>query len=122
MNNNNDDVQDLIIQLRSLQLRQTDLIGRLERARRRESRANATSENAVLSTYETREETRRSSVDNDETTHGFALGDRVRITNPSRFQSNRGTVVKIGPKRITVETRSGSKILRAPKNLIIDHE
>jgi hypothetical protein len=46
----------------------------------------------------------------------------VRIKNPNRFQTDRGMITNIGAKRITVQTRSGTKILRAPKNLTIDDE
>jgi hypothetical protein len=105
MNNDNDEVQELIRQLKSLQLQQTVLLTRLERARNTEARRD------------TADDTR---VDVNETTREFAIGDRVRIKNPNRFQADRGTITKIGASRITVQTRSGAKITRAPKNLIID--
>jgi hypothetical protein len=50
----------------------------------------------------------------------FVIGDKVRIKNPTRFQANRGVMTKIGSSRITVQTKSGNKILRAPKNLILE--
>jgi small-conductance mechanosensitive channel len=52
-------------------------------------------------------------------TREFAIGDRVQIKNPGRYQASGGTIAKIGANRITVRTASGSKILRAPKNLLL---
>jgi transcription antitermination factor NusG len=109
MTNDNDDIQDLITQLKDLQLQQAELIVRLERARGRESRATAGTA-ARAGDSEPRE------------TRELAIGDRVRIKNPGPFQANRGVIIKIGTSRITVRTRSGSKIIRAPKNLTTDDE
>jgi hypothetical protein len=50
----------------------------------------------------------------------FAIGDKVRTKNPTRFQADQGVITKIGPNRVTVHTKVGSKILRAPKNLILE--
>jgi hypothetical protein len=51
-------------------------------------------------------------------TEGIRDRDRVRIRSPAGYQANRGTIIRIGTSRITVETRNGSKIVRAPHNLI----
>jgi hypothetical protein len=107
-NEDNDEVQELIGQLKSLQLQQTKIVARLEIARRKEARAS-TEEVTPL---------RRVSVDEN---RKLAIGDKVRIKNPSPFQSNRGTVIKIGDSRVMVLTKSG-KITRAPKNLTIEDE
>jgi hypothetical protein len=97
----NDEVQDLIKQLKNLQLQQTELLVRLERARGDEVRAGV--------------------YDEEESgTRKFAIGDKVRIKNPTRFQADQGVITKIGPNRVTVHTKTGSKILRAPKNLILE--
>jgi hypothetical protein len=101
----NDNVQDLIAQLNRLQVQQTTLLVRLGRATDNEfgHEANGTreSEHEVNGTRE------------------FSVGDKVLIKNPNPFQANKGTITKIGKKRITVTTASGSKILRAPKNLAL---
>jgi hypothetical protein len=98
MRNDTDEVQDLIRQLKSLQLQQTDLLSRLERARENEAGTN---------TSETRE---------------FAVGDEVSIKNPAPFQANQGIITKIGRSRISVLTGSGRTIQRAPKNLVLQDE
>jgi hypothetical protein len=48
----------------------------------------------------------------------FQIGDSVRIVNPRPFQSKKGTIVRIGTNRITIQSGNGSKIIRAPSNLI----
>jgi hypothetical protein len=102
MNNDKDEVQDLIEQLKNLQLQQTELLARLERARINEARRTGIQDKEESSTRE------------------FAIGDKVRIKNPTRFQADQGVITKIGPSGITVHTETGSKILRAPKNLILE--
>jgi hypothetical protein len=102
----NDDIQDLILQLRRIHIQQADFLVRLERAREIEARAGIDNET-------------KTNVDEP---REFIIGDRVQIKNPNRFQADCGTITKIGDKRITVQTRSGTKILRAPKNLIFEDE
>jgi hypothetical protein len=92
------EIQDIVNQLERLQIQQSDLLQRLGRLS--ESEDNAT----PLPT----------------TAREFVVGDRVRIRNPGRLQPVRGTVTKIGRVRITVEARNGTKIVRAPKNLILE--
>ena len=99
------EVQDLITELSRLQLQQTEVIARLERLTETKHRQTRT----VSPPRPTP----------PETTREFAIGDRVRITNPRPFQATTGTVRKIGTNRITVRTASGSNITRAPKNLIL---
>jgi transcription antitermination factor NusG len=106
MNIDNDEIENLIRQLQELQLQQTELLARLERASHNQARAN-------------RNETRSARADE---VQAFTIGDTVRIKNPSRFQSNAGSITKIGTNRITVRTKSGKLILRAPKNLIKEDE
>jgi hypothetical protein len=115
MNNDNEnEIESIIIQLKSLQLQQTELLVRLERARSTETGTGAADSGTRTSAIET-----RGSIAQPK---DFGIGDRVRIKNPNRFQTDRGTITNIGAKRITVQTRSGTKILRAPKNLTIDDE
>jgi hypothetical protein len=97
----NDEVQDLIRQLKNLQLQQTELLVRLERARGDEARAGVYGEE-------------------ESGTRKFAIGNKVRIKNPTPFQADQGVITMIGPNRVTVHTKTGSKILRAPKNLILE--
>ena len=99
MNNSNDKIKGLIKQLKILQLQQTELLVRLEKARGREAKTGLHKEEEASTTK-------------------FAFGDKVRIKNPTLFQANQGKITKIGSSRITVKTKSGTKILRAPKNLI----
>jgi hypothetical protein len=91
----NDDIQDLIAQIERLQVQQTELLVRLRSATDNEDSGHAPFEN------DTEEDSRTTFI----------------INNPNLFQANRGTVTKIGTKRITVTSPSGQKILRAPKNL-----
>ena len=95
----NGNIQDLVTQLNLLQLSQTELLVLLEQAVHSKVSAAGTQPQ----TDEERE---------------FSLGNQVLIKNPNPFQTNKGTVTKIGAKRIAVTTTSGTKILQAPKNLI----
>ena len=97
----NDRVQELIAQLNQLQIQQTALLVRLDSAIGNET---ALSGDFGQETQEPR---------------GFAIGDNVTIKNPNPFQSNEGTITKLGKRRVTVTTPTGKKILRAPKNLTI---
>ena len=107
MNSDSDGVQDIIRQLKGLQLKQTELLARLElaRSKEQEERTVTVVNNKVTS--------------NVNETRPLAIGDKVRIINPSPFQVNKGVVIKIGTSRVTVLTESGTKILRAAKNLVI---
>ena len=107
MNSDSDGVQDIIRQLKGLQLKQTELLARLELARSKEQEEAVTVVNNKVT----------SSVSE---TRPLAIGDKVRIKNPSPFQANEGVIIKIGTSRVTVLTGSGTKILRATKNLVIN--
>jgi hypothetical protein len=91
----NDDVQDIVSQLRNLQLQQATLISRLERL----------SESGTAAHTDTARE--------------FAIGDWVKINNPGLFKATKGKIVRIGATRITVESTGGKKIVRSPKNLTL---
>jgi hypothetical protein len=94
------DIQDIIARLQRLQLEQSELLLRLARATGERDRNNTTGN--VVPSDPVRE---------------FAIGNRVRIKNPGRFQASSGIITRIGTTRITVEPRNGTKIVRAPKNL-----
>ena len=108
------EVQEIIQRLKALQLQQAELIVRLEEARERENKKGVDVQitvDQVTDTPATVIETRE-----------IAIGDRVKIRNPNPFQQDNGTVIKVGKSRITVQTKTGGKILRAAKNLSICHE
>jgi hypothetical protein len=124
----NDEVQDLISQLNRLQLQQTELFARLEKAI---GDKDAQTRGVGKEDAQTREvaheieveQTREFAIAHEVAqTREFAIGDRVIIKNPNLFQTDRGKITKIGNKRITLTTQSGSKILRAPKNLVLQQE
>jgi hypothetical protein len=124
----NDEVQDLISQLNRLQLQQTELFARLEKAigdkdaqTRRVGKEDAQT-GEVANKVEVAQ-TREFVVAHEVAQTGdFAVGDRVIVKNPNPFQADRGKITKIGNKRITLTTQSGRKILRAPKNLVLQQE
>jgi hypothetical protein len=96
-----EDVRDIITQLRALQLQQTELISRLER-----SSTSGVNNNTPTN------------LNPGTTVREFALGDQVRILNPRILQARKGRVVKIGETRITIQASNGTTIVRAPKNII----
>lgn len=98
-----DEVADIIEQLQALQVRESELLGRLEEATTGERGRNG--ESAAPNRPAGR----------------FIIGDRVIIRNPRPFQPKRGTIVKVGA-RITVLASNGTKVVRAPSNLIRDDE
>jgi hypothetical protein len=90
------EVKEITTQLQRLQLQQDSLISRLERLSE-----SGTSEHKG-------------------TTREFVIGDKVKISNPGLFQITKGKIVKIGKTRITVQGSNGKKVVRAPKNLILE--
>jgi hypothetical protein len=92
---NNSEFEEIVSQLKELQIRESVLLQRLERVIEENSLVART--NAI---------------------RGFAIGDLVEIKNPRPLQAKRGTVTKIGANRITVTTtRNGYTIIRSPANL-----
>ena len=86
----NEDIEDIVTQLKELNIKQASLLTRLERAKNKQ-----------------REEE-----------NGFRIGDCVRIINPRQLQQRTGTITKIGINRITVKPDNGNTVVRAPKNLV----
>ena len=97
MNNVQDEIKDIVVQLQGLQIRETELLKRLERLN----------------------ETVNNTTELPNTTE-FKIGNLVQIRNPKPFQIKKGIIIKIGTgtNRITVQSKNGSKIVRAPSNLI----
>jgi hypothetical protein len=102
---NRQDITDLVNQLQRLQLQQSELLQRL-----------------TLASEENNNNTARAAQPTTNTPREFIVGDRVRITNPNRFQTRIGIcrVTKIGPSQITVLAANGTKIHRAAKNLVLE--
>jgi dsDNA-specific endonuclease/ATPase MutS2 len=96
---NDGEIQDIVNQLKGLQLQQAALISRLGRL----------SDSERQDTPPTPPQAARE----------FAIGDKVRIINPRILQENRGKITRIG-LRITVLTPKGNSIVRAPKNLVLE--
>jgi hypothetical protein len=105
----NDEVQGLIEELKQLNVQQSEVLTRLEKAREKEEKKEV-GQTATAQVDQTKEELTHEIRD-------FAVGQEVRIKNPNFLQTDRGTITKIGQSRITVQTKSGSKIQRAPKNI-----
>ena len=95
-----DEIKEITEQIQQLQIAQTALLARLAQAANSPRPAEPTSTAA------------------DPPNRGLRLGDYVRIRNPGPFQPVTGTIIKIGQKYITVQAQNGTKVLRAPKNLI----
>jgi hypothetical protein len=99
-----DDIKDIVDQLKRLQIRQDALISRLGEL--------------SVSNDSTPTTARATTV----TARSFAIGDRVRIRNPNREQAKRDVVINITANCITVQDRLGGKIIRAPHNIFLNDE
>ena len=88
----NEDIEDIVNELRRLNIRQASLLARLETARDRQTEDN----------------------------NRLKVGDYVRILNPRRLQQNKGTITKIGRSRVTIQTSNGTTITRSPKNVTVE--
>jgi hypothetical protein len=99
MSNRNDEIQDIVSQLQRLQIQESELLQRLERL------SEADSHTAGSPTQ----------------TRDFRIGDLVQINNPKPFQIRKGNIIRIGADtdRITVQSRNGSKVVRASSNLTL---
>lgn len=99
------EVKEVIELIKALNLQQASLISRLERlsAERREEITPIPAQ--------------RAAAPNIIAPREFRIGDEVRILNPRRFQAQKGKIIKISDKRITVKAPNGSTVLRAPKNI-----
>jgi hypothetical protein len=101
MSNRQDEIKDIVAQLQRLQLQETELLQRLERLN------DTDSHTARLPATQ-------------QITREFEIGDLVEVKNPRPFQQKKGIIIRIGAgtNRITVQAKNGSKIVRAPSNLV----
>jgi hypothetical protein len=106
-----EDIKDIVEQLQRLQLQQDALITRLGELSGNDTGATASTRATIIPT-----ETETASA------KPFAIGDRVRIRNPKRTQANRGVISAITASRVTVQAANGTKILRAPHNVVFDED
>jgi dsDNA-specific endonuclease/ATPase MutS2 len=99
MSKRQDEIKDIVSQLQRLQTRESELLQRLEGLNEAENHTSAS----------------------PTPTRDFRIGDLVRIKNPKPFQIRQGHIIKIGDTTnyITVQSRSGSKIVRASFNLTL---
>jgi hypothetical protein len=99
MSNTQDEIKDIVAQLQRLQIRETELLERLERLN----------------------EGNNNSTDTPVGPRELAIGDVVQIRNPRPFQAREGRIVRIGvdTDRITVQAKNGAKIIRASTNIIL---
>jgi hypothetical protein len=130
MSNPNNEVKDIINQLIQLQVTQTALLERLSRLEtdrrlfeglfdEEDSGPVARAPNPVARAPPPVVTTRRQS---GRRIGRFAVGDRVRVLNPSRGQLDIGHITKIGIAQITLTDRRGEEIRRASKNLVLHNE
>ncbi len=118
-----EDIQQLIEQLRVLQLQQTDILDRIDLARSSQEYNSASQRARATAETTSRRERRERNSESRVTTREFIVGDYVIIRNPNPFQTDRGIIEKITASRITVRTATGSKTQRAHKNVILSsHE
>ena len=94
-------IQDIVNQLEQLQIQQSDLLQHLGRLSEAEDNNGGTTAPTA-------------------TTQTFAIGDSVRIRNPGRSQPTTGVIAKIRRSRITVESSNGTKIVLAPRNIVLE--
>ena len=99
---NEQDIANIIGQLQRLQIQQSELLVELARLNERNN------------------ETETTAAEVSDTPRDFIEGDRVRILNPKRYQARRGIITKIGDSRITVQAADGTKIQRAPHNIVLE--
>ena len=102
---NDQEITDIVIQLQRLQLQQSVLLQRITQL------SGDNNNNA--------EENNNNTAEPASPHREFVIGDQVRIINPKPFQPNKGRIIKIGD-RITVLAKSGTKIHRAAKNLVLE--
>ena len=130
--NNTQEIQNIVNQLRVLQVQQSALIRRLEQLTEAEHILNATPAAAprraaaprvvTKPVYHTPRVVTASGYKRNELPAGirvFVIGDRVRIRNPRGNQPTEGIITKITLKQITVRAPNDTLISRSPSNIII---
>ena len=106
MSDEQDEIRDIVAQLKRIQITESILLQRL-------------GELSGTDGGHTRTDQQKSDTQ-EGTTRGFEIGDKVRIINPRPFQPKQGTIKKIGVStdRLTVQSKNGTKIIRASSNLV----
>jgi hypothetical protein len=117
-----EDIQELIAQLKVLQLQQMDILDRLDSARSRQGTANTSQRTRTTAKTTSRQERQERDNASRETTREFVIGDYMLIRNLNSFQADCGKITSITASSITVKTATGSKVQRAPKNILLHHE
>jgi hypothetical protein len=103
-------MNELVEELLRLQIRQTEILGRLLHTNAAEGNVSTTTEPLVIPP---------DGDTNDTVDRPFQVGDQVRVLNPGRIFFRRDTIftiVKIGA-RITSVSPSGLKIVRSAQFL-----
>jgi hypothetical protein len=96
------DIASIVAQLQQLQLQQSVLLTRL---------ATINDRNSEREFFDATADTPRD----------FQVGDRVRVVNPKLFQPRKGVITNIGDSRITIQGQNGTKVQRAPYNLVLEN-
>ena len=107
----NDQKNDIIQRLKTLQDEQT-------RLQREQDQLIDQLRNLHITT----EEHTQTQNEEEEDPNVFKLGEKVHILNPGRFQERRGTICNLGDQRVTILTKRGKKIVRAPFNVQKDRQ
>jgi hypothetical protein len=98
MSNEQDEIKNVVAQLKCLQMQESELLQRLERL----------------------SEAERQPAASPTPTRDFRIGDLVKIKNPNRFQTREGIVMRTGAgtDRDAVQSRNGSsKVVHASFDL-----
>jgi hypothetical protein len=114
MSEADDEIRDIVLQLRQLQVTQAGLVDRIEqlggntaRPTRRAARPTARAHLPAPCPGNVRL---------------FVIGDYVRVRNPGPFQLRVGNVTRITAKRIEVGDGEGRFVSRAPNNVVLVSE
>ena len=106
----NEDKDNIIDRLQELQRQQTHIQQEQNRLIQQLKNLNI-QENKESKTEKNNEQNEDHDADE------FHLGEYVKILNPGAFQEKFGTICNLGNARVTVLTKIGRKIVRAPFNL-----
>jgi transcription antitermination factor NusG len=112
MPNVKDKIQEIVNQLKQLNLQQSILLQQLDQLSEATGEHNTPPTPATTATHAPSTEVPQ-----------FVVGDRVRIRNPGILQATSGKVTKLPAKRVTVQGLIGNRIsivVRAPKNIIFE--
>ena len=105
MSDEQDEIRNIVAQLKRIQIQESVLLQRLGELSETDGQPPETDN--------------QPSAAPRGTTRGFKIGDLVWINKPRPFQPKQGTIIRVGvgTDRITVQSKNGSKIIRASSNL-----